>query len=830
MPVSSQQYDIAKAGLQAAVDDPDAFSAEEFERLNAIVREYQDESIKVDKPTNYGEGGSLLLGDMAYGDVGGRGASLQTQGMGVLEKNITSPETHAQREKARAASPKIAQGLNLDGALPMPAIPDETESERNERRKNYEKEYFDRNLPAASGRKDLFAPPELHAPSPVTNPVDAFGANMEQASSHLPAYMGGKVEHYLEPPVTQFHREMYPVLGERVFTLGIGDDEYGEYADQLWKKIYDQAKAEGRSVVRTRYAQSTDWKDKAFGVGAEAIGALAGAARAADAAGFFGVGSRVAGALGGDVENYKRLAEGSPIASTIGSVIGGASPIGAGGLVTKGLGKLIPEAAGYAGAALRGGAIAAGSGAASTASMAAAEDRLPSGGELALGAGLGLPFGLLGGAHGKQLRGSTPLGVVEKTGMGETDALWGVRSSPRARAVEEASFKSTGQRGREVDFLKNRLEKPMSDAGRMLQVETERDLGAAKDAFYADKAGRRKPLGALVRDAVELRKGMATPDGRIIPKKEGNARFLDKLIVESTEAEIVPATEGGPLARGKPGSMDITANEAEAMGIDVNRKMESYLALGNEPPGEFVVRMNPRELNAQEMEKLTKQIDLELRMGDNPQREEMNKLLRSTREVRDQFGGGMGVPSDLKATVNSGAVEGVPGYPAKTELTGLSAFERKASERTGAVKRTLEMAGLPEKVPETLDAGQAQKFQNTIGGYQQPGRPIDVDKALETLAALGNQQELLDAVPGMTGLKELQRNASMPNRVGLTTGARLRLDAMLPFLGPGMGAAAPGAYKRFSGARPDNLPAQMTPEELEEHRKQMGIWGPFGPP
>ena len=87
--------DRAIAALRKAKANPDAFSTDELEML-VQAAEQPD-------PKPIGDGGSFL----GVGDTG----------MDVLEKNITTPERHAQMEKARSASPTVAKMLGVDAAI-----------------------------------------------------------------------------------------------------------------------------------------------------------------------------------------------------------------------------------------------------------------------------------------------------------------------------------------------------------------------------------------------------------------------------------------------------------------------------------------------------------------------------------------------------------------------------------------------------------------------------------------------------------------------------------------------------------------------------------------
>lgn len=818
MPVSAKQYDVAKRALTAAMDEPDAYSEAEIRGLNKILADYQNEGIKIEKSTSekpLGEGGSMFGGPSG------------PTGMDMLEKNITSPEQHAQVQKAREKSPQIYQALNLTSQLPKQVIPDETEEEHADRVLDYRKNTVDESMASASQRKDLYAPPEYHAPKPQTqptNPIEAFTGAIGKARESLPAFVpAGKVAHYLEPPIQQFQRDMAPTLGPRVLQMSINDRDYKEYADQLWKKIYDDAQAKGESVVRTRYRTAKDWKEKVENVGAEVIGAGAAAARGVDEAAFGGIASEMAATLSGggeeQLKNYKRLAESNEIAHSAGQVVGGAAQLGAGGLASKGITKALGGLSGYGGAALRGGLAAAGSGAATNASMAAAEDRLPTGEELGYGALLGLPFGLVGGLHGKNLRDNSMLGQVEKSGVGRTSMLKGVSGTSVADEISARALARMGDPNRGVDQLADELEKPLATAGRRLETGTRESIAQEQGAYFKLKEGERKPVSTVARDALEIRKSLVSPDGNAIPGAEDNLKFLDKFIASTTSAEIVPAAGGKPLVPAAVhGAISLTPEDAARMGIDVQQKMDAYMQRGNAAPGEgFMLRIKPRELNPRELELMTSKLDLALKQGLNPNREEMNQLLGSVRADRDAFGAGGPVRPGTTATVDTGTKQ--------IQLKDFSAQQRLSSEKLGNVKRTLGMANLGENIPETLGADEAKAFQGGIRGYRQAGQAPGVDDALRELAALAGESQKLEQVAGMRGLKEL--NGGIPlSRASLLQGARLRLDPMLQFLGPAMGAAMPGAVQR---QLPQQLPPQMSPQELEKQRGSMGFF-PYGPP
>lgn len=799
----------AIAALRVAKQDPSKFSTDELEMLIASAEQPDP------KPSNFGEGGSM------FGDTG----------MDVLEKRITSPEQHAQVEKARGVSPAIAKALGVGAGGAAPVIPDESPEEKLEREKKEYLDAHDPSLPTASKRKDLYAPaehlPEQFGPEapPALDPMGAFAQKVDQARGALPAFAGGKVEHFLEPPVSQFRREMRPILGDVVDGMGVGSDAYREYADQLWKGIYDKARAEGRAVIRTAYKDDRNGNAPLWAKAAEqGLGALGGVDTV-----LAGIPSDTVDVLrgrpfmGDQRESMKAHSGNAPIADIVGQIGGSMLPFAPGNLATRGAGKLLGEAGSLGGAVARGAAGGAAGGAATSAATDIADNRPVSGDAAAISALLGLPFGAAAGAagygmraHGQNLRETTGLGQVERSGMGQTDVLHGVKASPKAEAIRREATDSLGP-GREVDMLTRKLEEPMTKAGRRFQAEAERDIGQKKEAYFAATEDERRNIGPFVQKALELRGKGTTPDAQGLPLHGDQLKFLDKVIGETTTVDVVPAANGQALEKSyRAGSIDVPIEQAERYGVDVGRAVQSYTTRNGKPPGDdFLVRISPRELNPREMEAVKDKIDLALRMGDNPNRQELNPLMRSAREVRDAMPSGGPISDQMTASASTGTEE-IP-------LRGFSAFQKGASDKTQDVVRTLESAGLPEKVPERLDAGQAQRFFSTAEGYRTPGRTPDADEALRKLARMGNVESGLEDVAGMRELGALQKRGKLPLQ-GIEVHSRfldplqwrLRLDPIFGGLGPGLSRGAPGAA---AGARMDD----------ESKRRMNLILGPLGP-
>lgn len=803
----------AIAALRVAKQDPSKFSTDELEMLMQAAEQPDP------KPSNYGEGGSIL----GVGETG----------MDVLDKRITSPEQHAQVEKARNLSPTVAKQLQVGLGGAAPTIPDETAEEKLKREGEEYSRTHDPSLPTASKHKELFAPPEnipedFGPPAPpALDPMSAFAQKVESARSSLPAFFGGKVEHYLEPSVAQFRRETRPVLGDEVDKMGVGSDAYREYADKLWQDIYNKARADGRAVVRSAYKDNRNGKlpfvEK---VAEQGLGVLGGIDTVLG-----GVPSDTVDVLrgrpfmGDERKSLNAHRGNAPIGDIAGQAGGSMLPVAPGNMVARGMGALFGEAASAGGAALRGGLGGAGAGAATSAASDVADSRDVSGQAAGISALLGFPLGALGGAsgygmgvHGKNLRETTGFGQVESAGMGKTDVIRGIKPTAKAEGIRKEATAALGP-GREVDHLTRQLEEPMTGAARRYQAETKQSLGQQKEAYFAATDEERRNIGPFVEKALELRGKATTPDAQRLPLHADQVKFLDKVIGESTSTDIVPAANGKALEKSyRPGSIDVPPEQAERYGIDVGRAIQAYTMRTGKPPGDnFLIRITPRELNPREMEAVKDKIDLALRMGDNPNRQELNPLMEATREVRDRMPSGGPVSDSLTATASTGTRE-IP-------LSGFSAFQKKASDTTQNVSREIESAGFPEKVPEKLDAGQAQKFFSTAENYRTSGRTPDADAALRKLAQMGNVQGGLEDVAGMRELRALQGKAQLPASAALMPwklgqadplARQLRLDPLFGALGPGLSRGGLGGA---AGARMDD----------ETKRRMSLLLGPLGP-
>jgi hypothetical protein len=780
MPVSDAKYQAAVSAVKSGQAPDDVLDG-----LMDIIDEY--ERAKPKTPADFGEH-----------------SSLGPTGMDMLSEKIASPDDEVMR---LMQDPNIQRGMKLSPKY-------ETTGDPEERRKTHD----DDNTTSASKRRDLIRPAE-HIPEqqPATvyggmNPLDMFGTAVEQARANLPAFAGGKVEHYLEPPVSQFRRDMAPSLlaeGIDPNSLGHESDQYREYSDMRWAELYDQAKAEGRPVVRVAYKKPVTVGEKAELGAAKAIGQGVAAAVGADEAAFGGRVRRIAS--NGDPEqlaNYERLAESSPAARVAGQMLGAGSSIGMGGLASRGIGGV---------GALSGIARGAASGAGTASSMALSEDRLPTGGELLRDSALGGGFGLLGGLHGKHLRQTTPLSHIEEAGMGETEMLRGVRRSERASQIQSEAFEKMGGPGREKDYLVGGLEEPMVKGARDLAAMTKKEIGVPQQKYYGMTQDIRKPQTPLLKEAMKLHAGGSYQAGDSLPIHGGQNRQLQEIIGQASHADIVPAPSGQPTVKSaNPASFDLSPEEAMQQGINVDRVMQSHMGHGGQAPGEYVVRVTPRELNPEQTENIIALLHEQIKEGKNAGM--LDSLHRASREVRDQFPAVGPIDPNMSHTIQLGAGEQLP-------LKGWSAFQHQAAEKTRRATRAIDTAGLGGgKTPEQLGANQADSLFARTSAYKQPGRRPDADSALEELAQLGGVEQQLKEVAGQEALNQMKPGilgATKNLRGSFVQGLQTRLDPLLTFYGPGFGAVAPTVSDTMS--QKQELPEGMSRDTYQRLRRAMGM-------
>jgi hypothetical protein len=777
MPVDQATYQKAVSAVRSGQAPDDVMDG-----LMDIIDEYESAAPEAAAPpktaANFGEGGSVL----GTGPVG----------MDMLAEKIPQQgpddmviEAMKDPKNRMAAGSKKMDVASDDDALAASL----KRSAEAEKRRVAEAEFI----------------PPAKSPAPMggVDPMTMFSASLDNARQNLPAFAGGKVEHYLEPPISQFQRDMAQVYGPEVRKMTHTSPEYLDYADGRWQEILEAAKAEGRSVVRNAYRQNKTLGQKVESGAAAAIGMGAAAAIGADEAAFGGLGRRLAAS--GDEEqlaNYDRLAETNPGSRVVGNLLGAGSSIGAGGLASRAIGGQ-----GLARGALRGAA----SGAATETSLAASKGELPGAGDLATGAALGAPFGAIGGMHGKNLRQSTALGDIERSGMGETEVFRGVRRSPKATQLRETAAEKLGSPDRAVDMMAGELEGPMLKAGRELADRTQADIGTQQATYFNMTKDVRKPTTPLLKQAMEVHAGGSYDAGGNLAAHGPQNRRLQQIIQDASHAELVPSANDSALAKpANAQTFDLTVEEATAKGIDVDRITQNYMGHGGELPPEFMIRVTPKQMNPEQTENVIRLLQEQIGEGKNVGA--LETLGRAAREVRDQFPA-MGGMRDV-APVDIGT-----GSQAQT-LKGWSSFQQGAAQKTAQTKRTLEMAGLPKgEPPAALDAGQAQGQFGVTRNYREPGRHPDADTALRELAGMAGKGKELEELAGMKGLDKARGGVPLSKR-GLMDAGRYRLDPLMTFYGPGFGAVAPHAGQTM---RPQQqLDPQMPPEMLEAFRK----WGP----
>lgn len=797
----------ALKALDLAKQDPTAFSDQEIDELLDIAAPKGAPAAESNSMFNLGPTGGDMLAD-----------------------KIPVPPSPDEEILKLAEKPGAMQAMKLSPKMTV-GQPGETEEmavqRRDQERQAYDASHFGDDAPeasqTASRRKDLHAPPEFRPPSqePPTmpgggvNPMEMFSGALGKAKEAI-----HMTEYFLEPPVTQFRREMAPYI-PGVADMGIGDDAYKEYADQLWKTIHDQAKAEGRPVVRVAYKKAETGGDvvkKALveNVAGPLMGAVSGVNRQA-----FGLPAKAIGALDKETgENVGRMGETYPLSELAGEVVGGASRVSPMGLASQAITKSLPAAGARTllGAGGRGALAGAGAGAVGATSIAASEDRLPTGMELFLGGGLGAIPGAAQGAHKKALLRSMPaLSKAEIGGVAETDILRGVKRTPKGQAIQEASEEAFGgQTGREQDFVAGKMEQPLTQGARRLAATTQRDVGVPQRTYYDMSADVRKPQTAIVKEAMKLHERGAYESGSNLPRHAQQNKDLQKLIGDAAHMEIAPSVNDQAITKSaRPGSFDLTPEAAAKQGIDVERVMSRYRDAAHMAPGEYMIRVTPKELNAEQTENIIQKLHAQI--GEGKDVDALKSLHRASREVRDQFPAMGPINANETASIDLGAGETL-------ELKGWSAWQHKAAEKTQGSKRTLEMGGFSGDVPTRLGGNEAKGQFGATKNYMAEGQHPDADAALRELAQLGNATPgMLEAVAGEAGMKSLPGGVPT-SRAGILQGARLRLDPLLQFYGPAFASAAPGAPDKVTGKQ--KLSHPLDEETLRQLRSITGRFGP----
>lgn len=771
---TEEEYLTAKKALRHAVENPDAFSADELEDLTSIVESY--------KP----EGGSAPTLVSETGPEIGPPTVAQMEAREKVKRG---------RKKA-AEHPEIVRALEASG-LPV-GMP--VEEAKKKRRSDFLHEVENNNLPSASKIQDLFAPPEYTPPQSLGVFGDPIGFG---------GMTKGSYDVHIEPSIGQFRSEARPVYGDKVDELDTTSQAYKAYADKKYQMAYDQAVKSGRGLIRPEYILN-DKKREEMKIGLGLGGGLVSLADAATA----GVASRTAP---GDAKKVTALAEGAPDAVTLPAELTGAA--------LNPLFRMFPAISkgtsfgkGVAKQALRGGAAAGGTTAIELAARKASgedvslEDAAEAIGKSAvLGVGLGATGGLITeGArlHGENLERTTPLGELRKRGA-QTSVTKGIKAGPvleaEERAAAEAGFVDPITREADVPaYHASRLEEPMTTAARREQGLAEQRAAEAKEAIYELPANQRKiSAEPFVNKLREVRRSLVSAEGRALsPASERQVGLIDRFL--SSAQERVPDLE------------------AEAAGRWITPGMP-------EPEPKF--KLVPRKYTPREVDKLIDDLQSydpqAVKSGVSSERDPLhryNELKKAAHEMRDQVRGGtVDVPEGLETEI-------VDKQGRKTTLRDYSAYEHGLAEDQAEAARRRVMAGLPEgEVPERLSGNQARQLRGATEKYGSGG---ESDAATEYYAERAGKKAELEPIRSARQLADLRKKAKVsysprlhmigpvpiPILAGSMTGtgARLRLDPALRSLSgaKSLGRFAPAAASRLPGLRRPGEVDEMTIDEI----------------
>lgn len=747
--ITDEEYQTAKKALKHAIAHPDAFSADDLDEFSTIVEGYKTQS--------------------GSGVVSETGPEIGPPTVAQQEARERRQKEKQAGERALAEHPELAKALQATGLpIGMPL--------QEARRSRFAREVQDKNLPSASGNKELYRPPEFTGPN-------SLGAFPETPSADKPAPIGsakgGKTTVFYEPSVDEFREETASIYGDKVKGFDKGSKEYRAYADKKYMEAYDNAEKQGLSIVRAEYVPNDKLRSElltARNVG----GAFVGAADAATA----GLASKVAAGSPEERERMKSLQERAPGAVT--------APAELAGSLANPLFRLIPGPGAGTGF-LRGvgrRALQGGVGAGATTGVESAVDEVPleeAAKRVGMSFGLGAGLGGLGGLvtegsriHGENLRKTTALGDLEKRGA-RTSVRKGIVPGPvlaaEERAAAEAGYIDPVTRQPDVAaYHAANAEEAATTAARREQGLGEQRAAEAKQKIY-DLPANQKTISAqpFVDKLEEVRDSLLDETGRPrSPVAERQVVAIDKWL-ETSRAQ------GGKysLSRGAP--KDFTPREVDQLIQDLQSYDPKAVAQG--VPG---AAKEPLP--------------------------EYNALKKTLHEMRDQIAGGTeDVPEGLEAEITDkqGRSRTVRDY---------SAYQHGLAEDQATAARQRVMAGLPEgEVPERLSGNQSKQFQGTARNY---GKGGEGDQALERFAG----KERLEPIKSANQLRDLRDASAMewrlrmygllPVPLGTTSskGLRLRLDPALrklsraPNLGFGAPIAEPETRRlRLGGRTEDEL-------------------------
>lgn len=695
----------------------------------------------------------------------------------------------AARQKVEASNPEIVKALTSSGLLG-------TSAAAQEHSRSFEQNY-DRNLPSASQRPELFRPPENF-------PADSLSAFPSMAYG-VPTKSGKRIVFH-EPTVEEYRKER-GIIGES----SDASDDYKEWADRKYAQAYDDAEKKGVAIIRHDYELNKDTPSHRNDAFAQNFtGAVGGYAQGSGLSSLVPVGAKIAGVSPDELAQGERDIERAPGAARALGTLGGFFFSPAGKYINKAAAPGTSVLKGTAQGALRAGAASGAQTAVDTGVRKYVSGEDISGEEavsrVGRSTGLGIIMGLTAGLPAnaarrasEKLRENTPaLPALEKRGL-TTSTTSGVEPGPALQGTEDAAREAgfvdpaTGK-VRTKAYLASELEQPAATTARLEQGTAEARAADAKRGIYnLPENQRRISAEPLVAKLEEARGDLVDNSGK--PLSPTSARQVK--VIDDWLGRVRRESGQYTLQRGAP--RDFTPKEADKLIQD----LQSFDPVA-------------------------------VKSGASAEREPLHRygeIKRAAHEMRDQIRGGTeDVPEGLQTTITDKQGR-------ETTLHDYSAYEHGLARDQAEEARRRVAAGLPEgEVPERLSGNQSKQFRGVAENYGGGG---ESDTALEHFAGPGGGGQLEDirSASQLEALREQSKARWSLNLYGgmipiprlqvSGTGLRLRADPALRAMsrgGPRSAALAPAAEQEYRRRR---APEPANPETIDMISRMLSIGQPF---
>lgn len=688
----------------------------------------------------------------------------------------------------------------------------------------YQKQHFDQGLKSASKRKDLYAPPSFHPPpDPATlaaadrpisllHPIDAAGtvfSMLKGAKKALPTAVGGDVEHYYEPGVDLFRKQMAAngMPQAEVARLNESDTRYREFADLMWKDIYEKAAANGKPVVRHAYEETPGAGDKVVHAAVTGAGAVGSAAQGFGEGAFFGVPNLGQKAVEGGGANAAAVESAFPLSHDLGMAAGMLNPLSFGAKIAAGgkalVGKGVAKAFGAKEAASIPGRLAAGGlgGAAASGATSAGidtlsgDERLTPGeiGKRALIAfALGLPLGMAGeglGMSAERLRRTSSLGQAKKLGA-RTSVLHGVKADKITVALRaEAEARDLTPR----ELLASELEEPIwryahEERGRLTEI-----AGRENAAAYKALEGNEPTYRPLLDTLTDAHAEMMQHGGGKVPFTQGH-QMLRQEIAQMADVRVVPA--------GARRSMSVA--DAERRGFDVAKAFKEA-DIPEDMGSDVAISVEPKRVDAKGLDIAIRGVD-EMRDSGVLGKYHASQFQEAARQVRDEFG------------------------------TDFAAMKERHAAAFSDLDKRLQLSGISGKVRERgLDAAQTEGLLGNVRHYD-GSESVPKAEALRSVAEGAGVRDKLERIRQIRALEDLEKRTKLSASLRLSGGdigpkafisadpIRFRADPIARYLSPTLGTG--GALAPRYGDR-NRIPGGASQADIDQISRMLNTGSPF---